>query len=71
MIAECLANIECKVADIVAKHGIVVLDGVAAHIDPDAKARRMIHDVGDVTFIVDGRRLDRRKMMAHTIPAGL
>jgi flavin reductase (DIM6/NTAB) family NADH-FMN oxidoreductase RutF len=33
LIAECLANIECKVVDIVRKHNIVVLEGVAAHID--------------------------------------
>jgi flavin reductase (DIM6/NTAB) family NADH-FMN oxidoreductase RutF len=33
LIKECLANIECKVIDIVAKHNIVVLEGVAAHID--------------------------------------
>jgi len=27
--------------------------------------------VGDGTFIVDGRRLDRRKMMASKLPAGI
>jgi hypothetical protein len=31
----------------------------------------MIHAVGDGTFIVDGRTLDRRKMMAAKLPAGL
>ncbi len=71
LIKECLANIECKVVDIVAKHNIVVLEGVAAHIDPARKERRMVHAVGDGTFIVDGRRIDRRKMMASKIPAGV
>jgi hypothetical protein len=55
----------------VRKHNIVVLEGVAAHIDPARKERRMLHAVGDGTFIVDGRRLDRRKMMASKIPQSL
>jgi flavin reductase (DIM6/NTAB) family NADH-FMN oxidoreductase RutF len=71
LIKECLANIECNVVDIVAKHNIVVLEGVAAHIDSARKERRMVHAVGDGTFIVDGRRIDRRKMMASKIPAGV
>jgi flavin reductase (DIM6/NTAB) family NADH-FMN oxidoreductase RutF len=71
LIAECLANIECKVVDFVRKHDIVVLEAVAAHIDAARKERRMLHAVGDGSFIVDGRRLDRRKMMAHKIPAGV
>ncbi|HSH12907.1 MAG TPA: flavin reductase family protein [Desulfurivibrionaceae bacterium] len=71
LIAECLANIECKVIDIVEKHNIVVLEGVAAWIDATRKEKRTVHAVGDGTFIVDGRRLDRKKMMAAKLPAGL
>ena len=71
LIKECLANIECKVIDIVRKHNIVVLEGVAAWVNTARKEKRTIHAVGDGTFIVDGRRLDRRKMMASKIPAGL
>ncbi len=71
LIAECLANIECKVADFVRKHDIVVLRAVAAHVDPARRERRTLHAVGDGTFVVDGRRLDRRKMMASKLPAGL
>ena len=71
LIKECLANIECKVIDIVAKHNIVVLEGVAAYIDPARKEKRMIHAVGDGTFVIDGRRIDRRKMMATKVPTGL
>jgi flavin reductase (DIM6/NTAB) family NADH-FMN oxidoreductase RutF len=70
LIKECLANIECKVFDIVSKHNIVVLEGVAAHVDSARRERRTLHAVGDGTFIVDGRRLDRRKMMASKIPEG-
>lgn len=71
LIEECLANIECKVVDIVSRHNIVVLDGVAAYLNPARKEKRMIHAVGDGTFIVDGDKLDRRKAMAAKLPAGL
>ena len=71
LIEECLANIECKVIDIVEKYNIVVLEAVAAYIDPARKERRTVHAVGDGTFIVDGRKIDRKMMMAAKLPAGL
>jgi flavin reductase (DIM6/NTAB) family NADH-FMN oxidoreductase RutF len=71
LIKECLANIECKVADIVRKHNIIVLDAMAAYIDDKRKEKRALHAVGDGTFIVDGRKMNRRKMMASKLPAGL
>ncbi len=71
LIRECLANIECKVIDIVKKHSIVVLEGVAAYFDGSRKEKRTLHAIGDGTFIVDGRRLDRRKAMRAKIPAGV
>lgn len=71
LIKECLANIECKVIDIVKKHNIVVLEGVAAYIDTERKEKRAVHAVGDGTFIVDGRKIDRRKMMASKLPNGI
>lgn len=71
LIKECLANIECRVVDIVRKHNIVVLEGVAAWVDPARQEKRTVHAVGDGTFIVDGRRMDRRKMMASKVPAGV
>jgi flavin reductase (DIM6/NTAB) family NADH-FMN oxidoreductase RutF len=71
LIKECVANIECKVVDIVKKHNIVVLEGVAAYFDHSRKEKRTVHAVGDGTFIVDGRKLDRKEMMHSKIPAGL
>ena len=62
LIKECLANIECKVRDIVQKHNIVVLEGIAAYFDSSRKEKRTVHAVGDGTFIVDGRKLNRKKM---------
>jgi flavin reductase (DIM6/NTAB) family NADH-FMN oxidoreductase RutF len=71
LIKECLANIECNVVDIVKKHHIVVLEGVAAYFDDSRREKRTLHAVGDGTFIVDGRKLNRKKMMGAKIPPGL
>ena len=70
LITECFANIECRVIDFVDRHNIVVLKAVAAYTDPSRKEKRSVHAVGDGRFIVDGRKLDRRKMMTTKIPSG-
>jgi flavin reductase (DIM6/NTAB) family NADH-FMN oxidoreductase RutF len=71
LIKECLANIECKVIDVVKKHNIVVLEGVAAYFDSSRKEKRTIHAIGDGTFVVDGRKLNRREMMLSKLPDGV
>ena len=71
LIKECLANIECRVVDIIDRHGIFVLKGVAAYFDSARKEKRMIHAVGDGTFIVDGRKIDRKERMRSKLPGGL
>lgn len=71
LIRECLANIECKVVEIVRRHDIVVLEAVAAHVSTGRKETRTLHAVGDGTFVADGRRLDRRKAMASKLPPGV
>jgi hypothetical protein len=48
-----------------------VLEAVAAYIDTARKEKRTVHAVGDGTFIVDGRRIDRKKMMASKLPPGV
>ena len=65
LIAECLANIECRVTDMsmANKYGLVILEGVKAWIDPKRRERRTFHANGDGTFVVDGRTLDLRKKM--------
>jgi len=70
LIRECVANIECKVVEIVRRHDIVVLEAVAAYRDNGRREQRTIHAVGDGTFIVDGRAIDRRRMMRSKLPAG-
>ncbi|MDR3403223.1 MAG: flavin reductase family protein [Chthoniobacter sp.] len=71
LIGECLANIECRVVDIIDRHSIVVLEGVAAYFDDARKEQRTLHAVGDGTFVTDGRRLDRKEMMKSKLPSGI
>ena len=71
LIKECLANIECRVTDIIEPHGIVVLQALLAYTDTARKEKRVVHAVGDGTFIVDGRRIDRAAMMASKLPPGV
>lgn len=71
LIKECLANIECRVVDIVEKYNIVILEGVAAYFDTARKEQKILHAVGDGTFVVDGRKLDRKEMMRSKLPSGI
>lgn len=68
LLTECLANIECRVIDIIAPYGIVILEGVAAHADPRRGDRSPLHAIGDGTFVTDGPVLDRRMMMRPKLP---
>lgn len=65
LIAECLANIECKVIDtaFVKKYNMFILEGVKAWFDNRRKEKRTFHAVGDGTFIVDGRKINLKKRM--------
>ncbi len=71
LIAECLANIECRVVEIIRRHQIVVLDGIAAYLDPARREKRLIHAVGDGSFVADGRRFDRKAAMRSKLPSGV
>lgn len=65
LVAECLANLECRVADtrMVNKYSMFILEVVQAWVDPDRKERRTLHHNGDGTFVVDGRTIDLKKKM--------
>lgn len=71
LITDCIAAVECRVVDIVEAHSIVVLEGVAAWTNPVHKGARMLHAVGDGTFVADGEHFDRRVQMASKLPPGL
>jgi flavin reductase (DIM6/NTAB) family NADH-FMN oxidoreductase RutF len=65
LVAECLANLECKVVDarMVNKYNLFILEVVKAWTDPGRKERRTIHANGDGTFVVDGRTINLKKKM--------
>lgn len=65
LIAECLANIECRVVDtsLVEKYNLFVMEGVKAWIDPERKERRTFHANGDGTFVVDGETINLKDKM--------
>ncbi len=64
-IAECLANLECKVANttLVRSHNLFVLDVIAIALNTTRTERRTMHHNGDGTFTLDGRKLDLRDRM--------
>ncbi|WP_231736750.1 flavin reductase family protein [Sphingobium sp. CCH11-B1] len=71
LIGECLANIECRVTEIIDRQNIVILEGVAAYRDEIRKEQRMVHAIGDGTFLADGRKFDRRAEMRSKLPPGV
>ena len=59
LIAECYANLECRVVDtrMVNKYNFFVLEVVKAWIDPARKNPRTIHHLGKGAFMVAGRTI--------------
>jgi flavin reductase (DIM6/NTAB) family NADH-FMN oxidoreductase RutF len=59
LVAECYANLECKVVDrtLVAKYNFFILEVVKAWIDPRRKRPRTMHHQGEGVFLVAGRTI--------------
>ena len=57
LVAECFANLECKVADarLVNKYNLFVLEVLKDWIDPAQKNPKTIHHHGYGRFTVDGK----------------
>jgi flavin reductase (DIM6/NTAB) family NADH-FMN oxidoreductase RutF len=68
LIKECYVNIECKITDYIKEHGLFVVKGVNAWIEPGRKEKRLIHAIGDGTFVVDGEKLNFRRIMKDKVP---
>jgi len=65
LIAECYANLECRVTDttMVAKYCLFVVEVVKAWIDPTVKNPRTIHHQGRGNFMVAGQQLKLKSKM--------
>jgi flavin reductase (DIM6/NTAB) family NADH-FMN oxidoreductase RutF len=59
LIAECYANLECKLVDarMVAKYCFFILEVLKAWIDPSRKHPRTIHHLGKGAFMVAGKTI--------------
>lgn len=59
LIAECYANLECRVVDarMVAKYNFFILEVLKAWIDPSRKNPQTIHHLGRGAFMVAGRTI--------------
>lgn len=57
IIAECFANLECKVIDtkMTSKYCIFILEVLQAWMTTSKKRQRMIHHCGNGNFIIDGK----------------
>ena len=66
LIAECYANLECRVHDarLVNKYNFFVLEVVQAWIDPKVKAARILHHRGRGVFEVTGEIVKLRSRAA-------
>lgn len=59
LVAECFANLECKVVDtsLVGKYNLFVLEVLKAWRDPQQKNPKTLHHQGFGRFVVDGKVL--------------
>ncbi len=65
LVAECFANLECRVADagMVRKYNLFILEVLKAWVDPAQKNPKTIHHHGYGTFVVDGRTITLKSKM--------
>jgi flavin reductase (DIM6/NTAB) family NADH-FMN oxidoreductase RutF len=65
LVAECFANLECKVVDgrLVNKHNLFVLEVVQAWTDPRQRNPKTIHHHGYGKFVVDGTMIKLKSRM--------
>jgi flavin reductase (DIM6/NTAB) family NADH-FMN oxidoreductase RutF len=65
LIADCLANIECKVIDRsnIEPYNLFILEAKRLWVNEGRKERRTLHHKGDGSFTVDGGTLDLKDRM--------
>jgi flavin reductase (DIM6/NTAB) family NADH-FMN oxidoreductase RutF len=67
LVGECLANLECRIADmsLVERYNLFVLEVTHIHLNTEKAERRLIHHAGDGRFIVDGDTVDMGEHMTQ------
>jgi flavin reductase (DIM6/NTAB) family NADH-FMN oxidoreductase RutF len=65
LVAECFANLECRVADtrLVRRYNLFILEVLKAWIDPRQKNPKTLHHKGYGTFVVDGQTISLKSRM--------
>ena len=65
LVAECFANLECKVTDarLVGKYNLFILEVIKAWRDPAQKNPKTLHHRGYGTFAVDGKTIKLKSKM--------
>jgi flavin reductase (DIM6/NTAB) family NADH-FMN oxidoreductase RutF len=65
LLADCFANLECRVVDtrLTGKYGLFILEVVKAWQDPRQKNPRTIHHQGHGKFVVDGKTIKLNSKM--------
>jgi len=65
LVAECFANLECKVADtrLVNQYNVFILEVLKAWTDPRQKNPKTIHHHGYGKFVVDGETIKLKSKM--------
>ena len=65
LVAECFANLECRVSDtrLVSSYNLFILEVLQAWKDPAQNNPRTIHHHGYGTFIVDGKTIKLKSKM--------
>ncbi len=63
LIAECHANLECRLADdaLVDKYNFFIFEVVKAHVAKSPKHPETLHYTGDGVFMVSGKIISRRR----------
>jgi flavin reductase (DIM6/NTAB) family NADH-FMN oxidoreductase RutF len=60
LVAECIANLECRVVDqtMASRYNMFILRVSKIWVDEARAERRLIHHAGDGVFIADGEKID-------------
>lgn len=67
LIGECLANLECRVADtgMVDRYNLFILEVTRIWVNDARAEKRLIHHAGDGRFIADGETIDMSEHMTR------